>query len=161
MSNMIEVKGLKQLRDRLMELEGATGVKVLAGAARKSMKVVAATAKELCPVGPTGDLRASIRLAAVKPRRGNVVASVGIVVTRRTVRDEIPIPEVGMVTLKRKVDASWRWHFTEFGTSHSSASPFLRPAFDKHKEDVVAECRDILTKAIDRAVKRAGRSKAA
>lgn len=160
MSNAIEIKGLKQLRDKLVSLGGATSVKVLTSAARKSMKIVAEEARALAPEGPTGHLKKSIRLAAVKPRRGSVVASVGIVVTARKVREEIPIPEVGMVSISEKVDASWRWHFTEFGTSHSKASPFLRPAFDKHKDAVVAECKNVLSKAIDRAVKQAAKAAA-
>lgn len=159
MSASIEIKGLKQLRDKLMALGGVASVKVLTSAARKSMKIVAEEARTLCPED-TGALKKSIRLAAVKPRRGTVVASVGIVVTARKVREEIPIPEVGMVSVSEKIDASWRWHFTEFGTSHSSAKPFLRPAFDKHKEAVIAECKDVLSKAINRAVRQAARKAA-
>lgn len=52
------------------------------------------------------------------------------------------------------------WRFLEFGTSHSSAQPFMRPAMDKGQEAVnvfINEYGKALDRAIKKAKKRAGK----
>jgi HK97 gp10 family phage protein len=46
--------------------------------------------------------------------------------------------------------ASRRAHFTEFGTSHSSAQPFMRPALDTRARQALFEMGRVLAVAIEK-----------
>jgi HK97 gp10 family phage protein len=46
----------------------------------------------------------------------------------------------------------WRAHFEEFGTVHSPANPFVRPAFDQEQPNYIKR----MEKALDRAARETG-----
>jgi HK97 gp10 family phage protein len=50
---------------------------------------------------------------------------------------------------------AWYGLFVEFGTARMSAKPYLRPAFESRKNDVVGIFSRELAKGVDRAVARA------
>lgn len=48
---------------------------------------------------------------------------------------------------------AWYGRFPELGTSYQPAQPFLRPAFDSTKEDMIAAIDDSLRKSILRGIR--------
>ena len=51
----------------------------------------------------------------------------------------------------------WYAHLVEFGTAHSRARPFFRPAFDEHAAEIIEAVGASLTRGIPRAVERGRR----
>lgn len=160
----VQCEGLSEIVDQLVELGGVAGLKSVSQAGRRAMKSVAEVAAQLAPRsahgshgGEPGDLANSIRLALVRPKKGSIVATIAVVVRRKTVVEEIPVPEVGMMRVKRKVDASWRWHFAEFGTSKMSPTPFIRPAWQREGSKVTEVFKREIQAAIQRALKKRAR----
>lgn len=126
----VEVYGLNQLMARLAkmkeELESAT-----ADALREVAAQMRDDAKAFCPVD-TGSLRASIRVQAyVKPKAHfyNVGVSAGGYVTN---------PKSGM-----KVNYA---SHVEFGTSRQRAQPFMRPAYEGNKHNILRIMKEGLKK---------------
>lgn len=52
---------------------------------------------------------------------------------------------------------TWYWRLVEFGTEHSKARPFMRPALENNTDKATNEFILQYGKAIDRAIKRAGK----
>jgi HK97 gp10 family phage protein len=50
------------------------------------------------------------------------------------------------------------WHLVEFGTAHSPAHPFIRPAFDRNAKGLVEKFTRIMREGIERATKKARRA---
>ena len=103
-----------ELRHRLYEI----GDKVLTNAVRAGANVIRKDAKARAPVGtgPTGKyghLKDNIRVSKIKTRAGGVA--------------------LALHTHK----AFWGM-FAEFGTRHSPARPFMRPAFDNNVNEALA-----------------------
>jgi len=111
----IKISGALELEKKLKDL-GPVPARKLGGKALKAGgEIIADMARVLAPVR-TGALESSIT-----------------VVTSPAKSDR----EVGAAIGFRRPVSS-RAHFTEFGTSHSAAEPFMRPAFDVKGEDAVA-----------------------
>ena len=159
MKSSITVSGMTELRDKLMALGPAASVKVLRAAAKEAMKPVLAEARRLAPVD-TEQLRNSIVLVARTPRGGDSVAQVGLKI-KAGVRPNLRGLAVKSGTKRAvsRMSAHWRWHFAEFGTAYTKATPFLRPALAKHRNEVVESLRAEIAKRIERVWKR--RAKAA
>lgn len=45
---------------------------------------------------------------------------------------------------------AWYAHFTEFGTVHSAARPFMRPAFDRRRNDSEASFISVIRSSLGR-----------
>lgn len=155
-----KVEGMKDLVDKLIALKDVGEAKrAMRKAARYAMLPVRDMAKATVRKR-YGILADSIRTAVKVPKRGDVVLSVGLKVTKRQIQDEVEVvDEEGVETgeqlsVKATTDASWRWHFIELGTSKRRAFPFLRPAFDAKKYEMVDRFKSRLQKMIDNAVKR-------
>jgi HK97 gp10 family phage protein len=56
---------------------------------------------------------------------------------------------------------TYYWRFLEFGTSHASAQPFLRPALQNNVGPVIDAFVSEYDKALSRAIKRANKAKKA
>lgn len=52
---------------------------------------------------------------------------------------------------------TWYWRFIEFGTQHSKAQPFMRPALEKNIDAATTVFITEYDKALDRAIKKAGK----
>lgn len=161
MSKSWRVEGLRELQDKLIELKqlGGQPNRTLVRAGRVAWKNTLAEAKHLCPVlDPSSEaikyrtpglLRDSITITVKKPKKGDVVLTVGL-----------KIKKLPKGTSKKGVDnPRRRWHFVEFGTSKMARKSFIRPSFDTTHTRIVETFRVELGKAIDRAMAR--RSKAA
>jgi len=138
MSGEIELIGDKELRKVLEKLPEKVDVRLLNAAGRRAMKPFVKSARRKAP-SRTGNLRKSIGTRAMRPVNG-VSTIVG-----------------GPRTGKRQKYDAWYSHFVEFGTkgvvryntkrykkgqrykSDSKAKPFIRPAYDQEKANMMKE----------------------
>lgn len=151
----IKVRGLESVMAQLRSVSAEMGAKALAGAARASFKRVAETAKALAPKD-TGALADAIAIRSSRPSKGDAVVKVGIVVLAKTTKSKqatMAAAAFGEAQSKRLPPAR-RWHFAELGTSHSPATPFIRPALDANAQGVVDDLGEQLNKKIQAAVKK-------
>lgn len=148
----LDIKGLREL-DRALEklpdaLKKSAETAVLrAGAApiRKSAKSFAAKSKD------TGLLGKSIGLS-VKTTGGQKSARVG---PRKGMRQEVTrTDERTGKTYKEMADPNNYSHLVEYGTSHSAAKPFIRPAIDASQGEVLEAMAGGLDRHLTRAAAR-------
>ena len=167
-----KIEGLAELEKKLLAIEDKTlSKKVMRKAFMLSLTPIWKNARELAPVGETGEFRKSIS---------------------RSVRITTNVLEGGirMITKKskRNVDgdrvffslSGWMWHFFEFGTKGPyaikskkgkslgpkgifgkviihpgiKAKPFLRPAWDSNIKYSIDIFRDVLRDSINEVAKR-------
>lgn len=155
-----KVEGLKELDQALKELGIATQAKVLRGALRESVQPIAEEARRLVVRGESPDglhLADAIAVSAPKPTGKNgAVAGIKMVSKNVEVGDEELQAMFGQ-SLRFRLPG-WRWHFTEFGTQHSAAQPFLRPAFDAKVTEAIVVFAGALRKRLERIKKRMARA---
>lgn len=178
------VKGLKELDARLRDFPLDLQKKVLFGALRKAIKPVIDAAKANAPEaadphwfypyirkGRRGkrimrilsEIRAGRKALRKQGLQQRVRIQPGNI--RRNIRairmPGMPGKEVrffvGPVRRGRGYENDpWYWRFLEYGTAHSPARPFLRPALASHASKVVYELGKSLQRGIDTMAKRYG-----
>ena len=126
------IEGADALDRLLKQLPEKVARNVLRGAVRKGAKVVEAEMRQRAPVGPTGNLKASITQRGVKTKDKRML-------TRR----------VG--SFKGGGLKGYHAHFIEFGTVKMAARPFLRPAWDQTK----GEALKVMGKELGRGIEKA------
>jgi HK97 gp10 family phage protein len=150
----VEVRGLKDLQQQLLELGAELAQKTLAKAARKAFLPVLNAAIAKVPVD-TGLTRDNIKITVAKPKKGDSVVVVGLRIAKAAPRQRAD------GSMAKSPD--FRWHFIELGVAaHGiAARPFLRPALDENADQVVSSLKEELEKAISQALKKraGGRSK--
>lgn len=133
--------GLKELDRALAELPKAVGKNVLRKIARKALGPVARDAKANAPRAE-GELAKSIRI--------------GTTLTGRQRRWRRRHGAVEMF-----VGPSWptgaHGHLQEFGTAHHGAQPFMRPAWDANRQQVLATISDDAWHELAKAARRLAR----
>lgn len=148
----IALDGLRAMESRLAalgpELQKAAEKAVLrAGAVpiRKAAKRFAKNSKD------TGLLMQSISLS-VKKTKGVTSARVG---PRRGMRKKVTRtnPTTG-ATYEEMADPNNYSHLVEYGTSHSAAKPFIRPAIDSAQDEVLSAMAAGLDKHLTRVAAR-------
>lgn len=137
-----KIEGLKELDRALKQLPKATAKRVLRAALKKAGQPIAADAASRAP-RLTGRLAESVTVKTTltkgqrrksRKEKGAVVMFIGA--TRPTA------------------------HLIEFGTQKMAARPFLRPAWDSGKMQVLATMKKELWKAIQKAAKRLAKKQA-
>lgn len=137
---MIEfrVDGFKELESALRKLPQEIAGRVLSAALRKAGEPMAADARQAAPRSanhdPNGHMGDSIKL--------------------RILRDANSTADVEAAFWLGPDANHWYGGFQEFGTIHKGARPFMRPAFDRHKDEVIDLLGKELWKGIDRAARR-------
>ena len=121
-----EIKGAKEMENLLKQLGPRLASRAGDRALRAAAKPIVAEAKRLVPV-LTGALRRSI--TAQTSRKG----------AKKDQR---------LILIGFRAPVSRRAHFTEFGTSHSAAHPFMRPALDSKVPDALREMELVLARGI-------------
>lgn len=133
-----QLEGAGQLDRALSQLPKSLSRGVLRRSLTKAAEPVRDAAQQNVPVR-TGELRDSLAVATrltpsqrrLQTRAGGVVVYVG---------------------------ASWpqgaHAHLVEFGTAHSAAQPFLRPAWDQHGAKVLPAFGEEVWQQLDRTAKR-------
>ena len=141
----IEVQGMAELEQALLEMGNALAGKELFGGLMDAALPIQKAAQALAPVADKphyqytrkkgqriqiqpGNLRKSIRRKRLKSRDGQTGAQVGISWTGR----------------------AFYGRFREFGTSKEPAKPFLRPAFEAKKDDALRIFRGRLETRIEK-----------
>lgn len=127
MPSNFEVQGLESLMSKLENM-GKTGVKIENEALQKAAEPILEDAKNSAPVR-TGRLRDGLKISKVKNSKDGKYVLVG--------------------TDKKDKDAPFWATFIEFGTSKMPAQPFLRPAYERNKKQVI----DILKEEIQKGLK--------
>lgn len=117
------VKGGKELARRLDALSRKTRGRILESAARAGAEPIRSDA------------------AGRAPKRTGQLGDEMIIEVKKRASTEVT---VGVGPSK---DAFYG-KFQEFGTRNHAAQPFLRPAFDAHKDDAVRELGDVLRREI-------------
>lgn len=165
----MDVHGLRDLKEQLIQLGELGDINAIGRAGRKAMAIVADEAQETVARQSTdpgsrhkGHLRDAIRVAVKRPKRGGIVASIGIVTTYRRITDEVAVygsegELLAFEKVKTGFGAGWRWHWIEFGTAHSAPEPFLGPAFNGNINTVVGTFRRELEAEIVKLRKKAAR----
>lgn len=128
---MVEVSGIKggaAMARVLRALPGKIEGRLLANAVRAGARVVRKAAKARVPV-KTGKLRDSLMVKKVRQRQSSSV----------------------LVIVGPKWPEGAHGHLVEFGTKHSAAKPFLRPAFDEKAGEALDKIGDTLGRGIERA----------
>jgi len=125
------VLGLKKLQKRLRKMEPKLRKKLTRKAIRKAGKVVHEAAKERVPK-ESGDLKKSIKLRALKRSRKNK-------------------HRVGVRVISGGRFFQGEYYYgghVEYGTSDTAAEPYMRPARDNHKDQVLLVFRTEASKLI-------------
>lgn len=127
----VKITGDKAIDKALRNLEAKVVKKVLRSAMRKAMKFVKKQVEAEAPVGETGVLSGSVRIAAAKRSRKYIGIDVSI--------------GIGFF-----IGKTYYAGFIEFGTSEIEANPFMARAFEKCKE----EARKIAIEAVREGLKK-------
>lgn len=118
-----KIEGLDGLSKGLRSLEQAVSKKARDAALEIAAEQVAERMRQLVPV-LSGDLRDSITVVIGK--------------------DDVRIGPAGK--------HAFRAHFTEFGTVHHGAEPFIRPAFDGEQANVTKVISKRMQASISRSI---------
>lgn len=122
------IKGVKQMEELLKQLGPRVACRIGDRALRAAAKPIIKEAKRLVP-----------------RRSGELRKSISGVVLKRTDQNNQRVVLIGF-----RPPTSRRAHFTEFGTSHSPASPFMRPAIDTQQQAALTALADTLADGIAR-----------
>lgn len=141
-----KVEGLRELERSLRELPKATARNVLRRVLIKRAEPMAETMRALVPDDPatpeTKDLKGSIGVGIKLSKRQAKLH-------RKEHKDDKQFAEV-FVGAGPKPHA----HLQEFGTAHHAPQPFVRPAWDQHKGEILDGLKDDLWKEVEKAAKR-------
>jgi len=136
----MRIEGLRQVDEALKELPRATSKNVVRRVLRKRGEPVAMLAARLAPVD-NADLANSITVGTrLAPRQRS-----------RTPADRVEVFVGASSSLA---------HLQEFGTRHHAAQPFMRPAFEQLKYQVLDGIQKDLMNEIEKAKARQARKAA-
>lgn len=124
----VKIEGLEELQRKLGRLPDAVSNPVLREAVADGAEIVRAEAETRAPVGPTGRLK----------RGMTTLVSAGT-------------PEVAQARVGPSADAFYGM-WVEKGTKKMAAQPFLRPALDSKRKQVVEAVKAKLVAALRREV---------
>lgn len=126
----------KKLIETLQKFPKNIQKNVMVGAVRAGANVIRDEARRKVPI-KTGTLKKSIVSIQRKAQGGQITFSV--------------------TPSKGKPNDGWYAHFVEFGTSHSSAKPFLRPAFDQSNNESLEASKRYIANRIPEELAKAKR----
>jgi HK97 gp10 family phage protein len=140
----IEVQGLKELQDRLLQLPDKLSNNVLAsclGSAalvfqKEAQNRVVTAAKDYKLYGGQKVSPGWLRGQIIKKRVRQTKSNAETIVTFKDVKH------------------AYFWRFLEFGTSKMQAKPFMRPAFEAAKEKALQRFEDRLKERLDKEDRR-------
>lgn len=151
MAQTVKIEGLRELERALAELPKSTGKNVLRRVLRTRAQPVADAARAMAPDDPeTGglDLKASIGVSTVLSKRQKSLH-------RKMFRNDKAAVEVFV-----GAGALPQAHLQEFGAPQHGPQPFMRPAWDGGKTQMLEGLKDDLWKEIEAAAKRLAKKQA-
>jgi HK97 gp10 family phage protein len=149
----IKVEGLKELEAALVGLAEAAP-RIIADALREPMKGVLDDAKALVPKR-TGELYDALDLTPTR-RATSRRASMADTLSEVGLRIKKPASgkkgaEAGTGGVKGGLgNPRYYWHLVEFGTAHSAAHPYIRPAFDRNTDRMLGSFKSTVSEGIER-----------
>jgi HK97 gp10 family phage protein len=142
----VKVEGLQELMTALRELPNATAKNIMRRVLVARAEPVAEAARRLVPVHE-GHLKESIHVATRLTRR------------QKSRHRKVDPDDVEVFVGPGSDPAA---HLNEFGSSHQAAHPFMRPAWDETKDEllegVAADMWDEIEKAATRLAKKAAKA---
>ena len=167
------LEGLKEIEEALKELPKATGRNVIRRALTQAAEPIATQAGSAAPAGPTGTLKRSIVVSKVRFTKGEAGKAAFAAALRRGASRK----EAGQAAHEANANAggddvssgiveigptleAWYAHFVEFGTVHSRAKPFMRPAWETGKSQAAESIRELLKTEIQKAAERLAKKQA-
>lgn len=145
--------GFRAVQQALKELPTTIQKKVITGATRAGASVIAKEAKRLAPVD-TGTLKLSIGVAKAKKRDTDLNHIKFFVVPKSKVRRTVKAKVDGKNAKIKATAYTYHAHFLEFGTEKMAPQPFLRPAVDSTKAEVVQAFQAYAHKRIDKEIEK-------
>lgn len=147
----VTVTGLREIEAAMDGLTVSSGKGVLRRAGLNALKPIAEAARAMAPDNPaTGapDLKSGISASPTLSKRQKGI-------NRRLVKDTKASAEVYV-----GAGADPAAHSQEFGNVNHGAQPFMRPAWDGGKDQVLDDIKRELWSEIEKAAKRAARKAA-
>jgi HK97 gp10 family phage protein len=137
----VTVTGIKEIDQALSAMNLAMNHSVLQAANAKAAIPLVNAAHLLAPVGETGNLAESIGTVKTSLKRANVIG------------------EVGVGPRRGGVNKGYHAHFIEYGKTNrdgtkSQAKPFMEPAFERTKEQVLGKINTELSVVLVKTMKR-------
>jgi HK97 gp10 family phage protein len=164
----VKVDGMKELQRALAALPAELQRQSETTALREGMKPVLKTARALAPIGRgphKGLLKKSIGLTVRKGKNG-ITSRVGarsgfkIEIGKQTARSNryaktrkgklLVTKKGGQYTVYK--DPSKYSHLVEYGTSHSAAKPFIRPAVESNESAITEGLANGYEKGMEKAI---------
>jgi HK97 gp10 family phage protein len=157
-SDTVYVSGLKELQARIQAISDAVGEKTAAKPVSAALRKSAVTLQKSVQAHlqarghiRTGTLLNNIIVAKVKARQpGMATYIVTVRAKAKRYKDTARNRSAGKVGGKYKdYGPLFYARFSEFGTSHEAATPWMRPAFEETKGNLPEEFRDALAAKLD------------
>jgi HK97 gp10 family phage protein len=143
MKTTVKLEGLREVKATLQRLRATTETSIIKQVLSARAEPIAETARRLAPV-EHGDLQ------------GGIVVSDRLTARQRGLHQKRGPNEVEVFV---GAGPHPQAHLQEFGTSHHPAQPFMRPAWDQHKEKALEGIVADFWAAIKKALARGGRGK--
>lgn len=163
----VTVTGIEATIKQLREIGGSLTPQILTGVCARSLEPILATAKATAHVGNPETrkpgavtIKDSLR---IRPLRANELRrrgiSAGAMVGASSPKAHLI--EYGTVQRFRRVNTSRgeRRNTNQVSTGQVMPKPFMRPAYEQNKEEVLRISRDELKKALERRIRKVNRSK--
>lgn len=152
MATRIEITGFKELRNRVRKLDARLQKRVYGAAVRAGGKVLVDAAKAAVPVRTGAVKRSLVHRASSKPSKGlfgvKVTVKGGGMSSGRLARRR------GAKGKDYQPDAVERYYrFTELGTKHHPAQPYLKPALEGKAGEVLKVVKEALAAGLEREVR--------
>lgn len=147
---------IKELDSRLQKRIGRNAVAAAARVIQKEARQRAPVLKESVPHRKAGTVKKRITAKADKPVDGHFQARVwvkGIGAKAVTAFKK----ETGKQS-RDNPDDPYYWYFLEFGTVHTPAQPFMRPAFEAKKGEAAEKMKDNITQRLAKEAADVGRT---
>jgi len=138
---VVKVEGLAELEKRMRELEPKLAKAALRSAVNAGSQVIKKEAKALAPVNTGRLARKAIYVAR---SRGESHSH------RETYKVGV---RLGRKEAQKGMDAFY-WWYLEYGTKFISARPFMRPAFEKKKNEAFEAIKKKLKEKLDQITSR-------
>jgi HK97 gp10 family phage protein len=149
MANRIEITGFRDLRDRARKLDRRLQKRVYGAAVRAGGKVLVDAAKAAVPVRTGAVQRSLVHRASSKPSQG--LFGVKITVKAGAKSSERVAHRKGHAKKDYQPDAVERYYrFTELGTKHHPAQPYLKPALEGKAGAVLEAVKRELAAGLER-----------
>lgn len=150
-----ELEGLKEVAESLNQFTDGVARNITSRSLAEAAEPMAKAARALAPKR-SGELRESIAAstrAEIKGRLRNKNLRFAFVGPSYSKFDKHYAPHAHLV----EYGTGARYHKDGKYVGQAPAQPFMRPAFDQYKQEVVVRFRDILIVEVERAAARAAR----